>query len=47
MEGVGWEIRPAGWFLLWFLLFVVAALLIYYIVKWRASLRMRTRKKPS
>ncbi len=30
MESVGWEIRPAGWFLL----FVVAALLMYYIV-WR------------
>ena len=30
MEGVGWEIRPAGWFLL----FLVAALLTYYIVKW-------------
>lgn len=29
MEGVGWEIRPVGWFLL----FVIAALLIYYIVQ--------------
>ena len=30
MEGVGWEIRPAGWILL----FMVAALVIYYTVKW-------------
>jgi len=28
MEGVGWEMRPAGWILL----FLVAALLTYYIV---------------
>jgi hypothetical protein len=30
MEGVGWEIRPAGWILL----ILVAALLTYFIVKW-------------
>ena len=30
MEGIGWEIRPAGWILL----FVVAVILIYYVVKW-------------
>ena len=29
MENVGWEIRPAGWILL----FVIVALLIYYIAK--------------
>lgn len=29
MEGIGWEMRPAGWVLL----FVVAVLLIIYIVK--------------
>jgi hypothetical protein len=29
MEGIGWEIRPAGWFLL----FLIAALLIYYLVR--------------
>lgn len=29
MESIGWEIRPAGWILL----FIVAALLTYFIVK--------------
>ena len=29
MEGVGWEIRPAGWFLL----LLVAAVLTYYILE--------------
>jgi hypothetical protein len=30
MKGVGWQIRPAGWLLL----FVVAAMLTNYIIKW-------------
>lgn len=28
MENIGWEIRPAGWILL----FIVLGLLIYYVV---------------
>ncbi len=35
MENNGWEMRPAGWFLL----FMVAALLTYFIV-------MRLRRPP-
>ncbi len=32
MESVGWEIRPIGWLVL----FIVAALLIYHLVRrWR------------
>jgi hypothetical protein len=30
MESVGWEIRPAGWIVL----FIVGVILIYYIVRW-------------
>ena len=30
MESVGWEIRPVGWIVL----FIVAVILIYYIVRW-------------
>ena len=30
MESIGWEIRPAGWLLL----FVLAVLLIYFIIRW-------------
>ncbi len=30
MESVGWEILPAGWIVL----FIVAVILIYYIVRW-------------
>jgi len=30
MESVGWEIRPAGWIVL----FIVAVVVIYYIVRW-------------
>ena len=30
MENIGWEIRPAGWVVL----FIVVALLTYYVVKW-------------
>ena len=43
MDGVGWEIRPVGWFLL----LIVVALLAYCIVKWLLHLRTRTRKKLS
>jgi hypothetical protein len=30
MEGVGWEIRPAGWVVF----FIVVAILAYYAIKW-------------
>lgn len=43
MEGVGWEIRPAGWFLL----IVVAALLIYYVAKWLRVFPNQNQENPS
>lgn len=30
MEGIGWEIRPAGWLLL----AILVILLIYFIILW-------------
>ena len=30
MEGVGWEIRPAGWMVL----IILVVVLTYYIVRW-------------
>jgi hypothetical protein len=30
MESVGWEMRPAGWIVL----FILAAVLIYYVLRW-------------
>jgi membrane protein implicated in regulation of membrane protease activity len=42
MEGVGWEIQTAGWVLL----FLVAALLIYFVVKWLRRPPDENQQKP-
>lgn len=39
MENTGWEMRPAGWILL----FILAVVLVYYMSRW---LQRRSRKNP-